>query len=119
MSGSRSHSSLPRLNRVLRLEDPQHTADGAGGYGTDWRDLGLLWCEVVALTGRNAGRRGEPVSLQRYKIMLRAAPVGAAQRPKPEQRLRDDNRIYTIDAVAEADPEGRYLTCFATEELAT
>ena len=35
----------------------------------------------------------------------------------PEQRLRHGNRLFQIEAVAERDPEGRYLTCFAYEEI--
>ena len=84
-----------------------------------WPELGQHWAEVDALTGRESGRRGTSVSLQRYRITLRAAPVGSPARPKPDQRFREGSRIYKIDAVAERDMDGRYLICFATEELAT
>jgi len=111
--------SAPRLNRPLRLEDPQTTSDGAGGVDVTWVELGLHWAEMDALTGRETGRRGTSVSLQRYRITLRAAPVGSNARPKPDQRFREGTRVYKIDAVAERDMDARYLTCFATEELAT
>ncbi len=111
--------SAPRLNRPLRLEDPQATSDGAGGFDITWVELGQHWAEVDALAGRESGRRGTSVSLQRYRITLRAAPVGSPARPKPDQRFREGSRIYKIDAVAERDMDGRYLICFATEELAT
>ena len=38
-----------------------------------------------------------------------------AQRPIAGQRFREGARIYPIIAVAEADPEGRYLVCYAEE----
>ncbi|MFW8593264.1 head-tail adaptor protein [Cribrihabitans neustonicus] len=109
--------SGPRLTRRLVLEDPQRSGDGAGGFAEIWVALGTHWAEVNSLTGRAAAREGAHLSLQRYRITLRAAPAGSAARPRPDQRFRDGARVFRIDAVAEADPDGRYLTCFATEEV--
>jgi head-tail adaptor len=106
---------LPDLSRALVLEAPQRSPDGAGGFSETWVALGTLWAEVKPLSGRLAG---DGLSLQKYRITLRAAPDGFASRPRPEQRFRDNNRIYRIDAVAETDAAGRYLTCFAVEEVA-
>lgn len=106
---------LPDLSRALVLEDPQRSPDGAGGFSETWVALGTLWAEVKPLSGRLAG---DGLSLQKYRITLRAAPGGFASRPRPDQRFRDNNRIYRIDAVAETDAAGRYLTCFAVEEVA-
>ena len=39
-------------------------------------------------------------------------------RPRPDQRLREGARIFTILAVTERDPEGRFLTCITREEVA-
>ncbi len=111
--------SAPRMNRQLTLEDPQSLSDGAGGYAITWVALGQLWAEVEALSGRETGRGGTALSVQRYRITLRAAPMGSPARPKPDQRFREGSRLMKIDAVAEGDAEGRTLTCFATEELAT
>lgn len=107
-------TSQPRLTRPLVLEDPQRSPDGAGGYTEVWVALGTHWAEVKPLTGRLTG---EALSLQKYRITLRGAPVGSPARPRPDQRLRDNNRVYRIDAVAERDAAGRYLTCFAVEEV--
>ena len=106
----------PNLSRALVLEDPQRSPDGAGGYTETWVSLGILWAEVKPLSGR---LKGSNLSLQKYRIALRASPNGFASRPRPDQRFRDNNRIYRIDAVAESDASGRYLTCFAVEEVAT
>ncbi|WP_291731652.1 head-tail adaptor protein [Leisingera sp. F5] len=104
----------PNLTCKLVLEDPQRAPDGAGGYSETWVALGTLWAAVKSLTGRMAA---DSVSLQKYRITLRASPDGFASRPRPDQRFRDGNRIYRIDAVAENDPDARYLTCFAVEEV--
>lgn len=104
----------PNLTRKLLLEDPQRAPDGAGGYTETWVALGTLWAEVKSLSGRLAG---DSVSLQKYRITLRASPEGFASRPRPDQRFRDNDRLYRIDAVAENGPNARYLTCFAVEEV--
>ncbi len=49
---------------------------------------------------------------------MRAAPIGAPSRPRPDQRFREGARIFRIHSVTERDDQGRYLTCFATEEVA-
>ncbi len=109
--------SSPRLNRNLVLEEAVRAPDGAGGYALVWTALGSLWAEVVAGSGRE--RAGELVTLALvpYRITVRAAPPGAAQRPRPEQRFRDGERVFRILAVAEKDTGGHYLTCFAHEEV--
>jgi head-tail adaptor len=110
-------SRRPHLSRQLVLEDPRRLPDGAGGYIESWSALGTLWAEITALSGRNADQQGGSLSLQRYRITVRAAPVGATARPRPDQRLREGTRRFRIDAVSESDPGARYLTCFAVEEL--
>lgn len=111
--------SAPNLNRKLLLEAPQNLPDGAGGFTLAWAALGSLWGEV--LSGAGAEARGIEVVFASvpYRITVRAAPFGAASRPKADQRLRDGARIFTILAVSERDPDGQYLTCFAREETPT
>ncbi|ADE85434.1 head-tail adaptor protein [Rhodobacter capsulatus] len=109
--------SRPRLNRLLVLEEAVRVADGAGGHRLDWQAKGEVWAEVTA--GSGSERAGEFVTLASvpFTIVVRAAPVGAARRPRPEQRFREGARIFRILAVAERDREGHYLSCFAREEV--
>jgi head-tail adaptor len=108
--------NAPHLNRALALEAPDRVADGAGGFLDNWTQLGMLWAEVTARTGRETRTGGTAISRTGYKIVVRGAPYGAPDRPRPQQRFRDGTRIFTIEAVAERDPEGRYLSCFVQEE---
>lgn len=110
--------SAPVLSRRLVLEAPVRVPDGAGGAIESWTSLGTLWADVRPRSGRERAQAGEPVSIMAYRIVVRGAPVGSAQRPAPEQRFRDGARLYLIRAVAEHDPAGRFLTCFADEEVA-
>lgn len=109
--------SLPHLNRALILESPERVSDGSGGFTVVWTALGTLWAEISSRTGRETDHGGAPVSRTGYRIVVRGAPFGAPDRPKPEQRFRDGQRLFTIEAVAERDPDGRYLVCFADEEV--
>lgn len=111
--------SLPQLNRRLVLEAPFRAPDGAGGYAETWQALGEHWAEVRTRTGGERSEAGVPVSTVTYNIVVRGAPYGSAARPMPEQRFRDGERLFLIQAIAERDPEGRFLTCFAEEEIVT
>lgn len=106
------------LNRKLVLEAPERLPDGAGGFAEGWTALGEVWAEVTARTGREKQGEAVPVSTVGYRIVVRGAPQGASNRPQPDQRFREGTRLFRILAVAEYDPVGRYLTCFADEEVA-
>lgn len=110
--------SMPRLNQALILETPQRISDGAGGYVEGWVALGTLWAEITARSGRETSLVGAAISRVGYRIVVRAAPFGTPERPRPQQRLRQGERTFNIEAVAEFDPNGRFLTCFADEEVA-
>jgi len=105
------------LNRPMVLESPQTTPDGAGGYTTSWTALGTLWCELRP--GAGSERRGliAPEWRMLFLRFLRAAPQGSPQRPRPDQRLREGARLFTILAVSEADAAGAFLVCHAREEV--
>lgn len=105
------------LNRPMVLEEATVTPDGAGGHVTVWTALGTLWCELRA--GAGSERRGliAPEGRMLFRVFLRAAPQGSPQRPRPDQRLREGGRVFTILAVSEADPSGAFLVCTAREEV--
>ena len=107
-----------RLTRKLALEAPQQVPDTAGGYSETWVELGEVWAEVTARTGRGADYGGVATGRMAYRIVTRGAPPGVPSRPQAGQRFREGTRLFRIEAVAEKDPKGRYLTCFATEEVA-
>ena len=110
-------SAAPKLTRALVLEAPVTVPDGAGGFATDWQALGTLWAEIRAGAGRERFAALGPAGEVRLRILVRAAPHGSDQRPRPDQRFREGARIFRILAVAEADVQGRYLICTAQEEL--
>lgn len=109
--------SAPNLNRKLTLEAPQQVPDGAGGFQETWMPLGIIWAAVEARTGRETAGNLLTISTVSYRIIVRAAPQGAPSRPMPDQRFVDGSRVFRIQAVADRDPDGRFLTCFASEEV--
>lgn len=108
----------PQSNRRLLLEDPQRLSDGAGGYVESWAPLGVVWGRLQAQSGRTSEQAGGSLSLQRHRITLRAMPMGSQSRPRAGQRFRMGQRLFRIEAVSEADPQGRYLSCQCIEEQA-
>lgn len=109
--------SAPVLNRKLVLEDAVQLADGSGGFTEIWTALGEVWAEVLAGTGREKAGEFVTVSSVPYRIIVRAAPFGAPSRPKPDQRFREGDRLFRINAVTEMDGRAHYLICFANEEI--
>ncbi len=104
-----------QLTRRLVLEERGNVPDGHGGVFPNWQPLGAVWAEVDARTGREAQIGNRDTASVRYRIVVRGAPVGAASRPKPNQRFREGARVFNIQAVAEHDPRGRWLECWAEE----
>lgn len=111
--------SVPMLNHRLTLEAPVRVSDGAGGFSETWSSVGVLWAELVSRSGSESVQSGAPISKAGYKITVRTAPVGDAARPVAQQRFRDGERIFAIQAVVDRDTRSRYLTCFANEEVVT
>jgi head-tail adaptor len=102
----------------LVLEAPQTLPDGMGGRHDRWTELGTLFADVRARTGRERTFAAGALSDTGYRITVRGAPVSSPQRPVPGQRFRDGTRRFRIEAVTEADAIGRYLICYANEEVA-
>jgi SPP1 family predicted phage head-tail adaptor len=104
-----------RLRRRLVLEEREAVADGSGGFVATWRPLGTLWAEMEPRPGREDFIGGRPVARMKYRILLRARPVGAPSRPRSDQRLRHGERVFNILGVTEHDAVGRYLEITAEE----
>ncbi|MFN6924394.1 MAG: head-tail adaptor protein [Tabrizicola sp.] len=107
----------PNLNRALVLEGVVRSPDGAGGFTAVWTALGTLWAEVLPGSGSDTLGEERMLSAVPYRITVRGAPPGSASRPVAGQRFREGTRLFLIQAVTERDPSGRYLTCFAREEV--
>jgi head-tail adaptor len=107
------------LNRSLVLEALERVPDGLGGFAETWVPRGNLWAEIVPGSGRDLPGEEVIKSAVPLRITVRAARIGAPSRPVAAQRFREGTRAFRIIAVAERDPGGRYLTCFAREEVVT
>lgn len=106
------------LSRKLILEGPERVADGKGGFEETWTARGAVWADMQARTGRARDGGEITTGYSAYRIIVRAAPQGAASRPVPGMRFREGARAFPIQAVSERDPAGRFLICYAIEEVA-
>lgn len=109
----------PHLNRALVLEGVERLSDGAGGYTETWTVLGTLWAAFTPGSGSDVPGEEQILASVPYRIIVRGAAFGSASRPKAGQRFREGARLFSILAVTETDPSGKFLTCFAREEVAT
>jgi head-tail adaptor len=109
--------NAPIMNRALVLEGAVRTADGAGGFTEVWTALGTLWAEVRPGSGSDVLGEERMLSAVPYRVTVRGAPIGSTSRPQAGQRFREGTRLFLVQAVTERDPHGRYLTCFAREEV--
>lgn len=110
-------SAPVHLSRKLVLEAVSRAPDGAGGFSESWVALGTIWADIRAGTGREREVTAATISYVPHRIYVRAAPAGSPSRPVAGQRLVEDARVYRIQAVSDFDREGRYLECFALEEV--
>lgn len=108
--------SVSKLNVRLDLEGSDRQGDGMGGYRTVWQRIGTLWAEMKAGAGQERGAEVGPESVVSWRITVRGAKAGDPRRPAAGQRLRMGQRLFVIEAVAERDAGGQWLTCFAREE---
>ena len=108
--------SVPNLNVRLELEGSVRQGDGMGGYRTVWQRIGTLWAEMKAGVGQERGAQVAPESVVSWRITVRGARAGDPRRPAAGQRMRMGQRLFVIEAVAERDGAGHWLTCFAREE---
>jgi head-tail adaptor len=106
---------VPRLGRPLVLEARILVPDGMGAGTEIWQPLGRIWAEIIPAAGREEAGEFAARGRVAFRITVRAAPAGAPSRPLAGQRLRLGGRVFDILAVAERDPEGRYLVCHAEE----
>ena len=67
---------LPRLNRLLALEEAQRTPDGAGGFTEVWTELGQLWGEITSRTGRERSEAEVPLSTVGVRIVYGVRRLG-------------------------------------------
>lgn len=109
----------PRLNVRLELEGSVRESDGMGGYRLVWRRIGSLWADMKSQAGQERGAEVGPESVVSWRITVRGARLGDPRRPAAGQRLRMGQRLFLIEAVAERDSAGQWLTCFAREEEPT
>lgn len=111
--------NVPLPGVRLELEGSVRQQDGMGGYRVVWQPVGVLWAEMKAGSGQERGAEVGPESVVSWRITVRGARAGDPRRPVAGQRLRMGRRLFAIEAVAERDAAGRWLTCFAREEEQT
>ncbi|MGB3406876.1 MAG: head-tail adaptor protein [Jannaschia sp.] len=103
------------FTRRLIHQVPIQIADGGGGYVETWEVRGAHWCEVRMRSGALKETEFGLTPRLQVRITTRGIPQSHEARPWPGHRMLDAARIFSVEAVQEADGEDRYLTILATE----
>ncbi|MEL7345411.1 MAG: head-tail adaptor protein [Pseudomonadota bacterium] len=109
--------SAPLLTTKITLQARVRSPDGSGGFSEIWTDLGILWGALERSRGSKVTGQEIPLSRARYRVIVRAAPVGAASRPEVAQRFAIDGQIFNILSVLHHDQGQRFLACEVEEEI--
>lgn len=103
------------MTRRLVLEERAAAPDGAGGLAESWIARGIHWAALSPTSSRERETGGRPASTVTHRALIRFAPFGDAARPVPDQRFREDARVFAIRAVTEADDRRERLICWLEE----
>jgi len=99
-----------RFNRQLIIENEVETADGCGGYYSNYQATDTIWahiCPVGANVNSSADTNENRIT---HKITVRfRSGVSAGT------RFVTGSRRFYVDTVHDPDESGRYLECHAVE----
>lgn len=104
------------MNRRFALEESFQAEDGAGGFIHQWIELGRHWVSIKMISGAERAFAGGDLAATKFRVYLRAAPVGSRMRPMPNQRFREGEQVFHIEAVADYGFGGKYLECRVRQE---
>lgn len=107
----------PQTDRRMALEGRVTTPDGAGGFVAGWQKRGELWAAFAPAQMGTGQEAGQPSAAPRYRVTLRAAPVGSPRRPVAGERLVEGARRFDILAVSESALGAGWLTLLVEEEV--
>ncbi|MEM9046927.1 MAG: head-tail adaptor protein [Pseudomonadota bacterium] len=96
----------PALTHQFTLETPVESPDSGGGFSRSWNPIGILWGAVTTRSSREELAGLRPAAKIRHRVVVRSAPIGSPQRPRPEQRLRRGDRIFAILGVVDHEMQG-------------
>jgi len=99
------------FNRRLVLQDEVETADGCGGFTTNWVPLSTLWARIVPVSGSAVYRADNLDHEVSHAIFLRKQTT-----VKQGMRFIEGQRKFRVISVFDPDETGRYLKCDVREE---
>ncbi|MXQ07641.1 head-tail adaptor protein [Alphaproteobacteria bacterium GH1-50] len=102
--------------RRLILEAREGLPDGRGGRASVWVEKGVHWARLDPRGGGFPSSEDGPVSVTRYRAVMRAVPFGALSRPAPGDRFREGARAFHVRSVID-DEGGGTMTCLVEEEV--
>ena len=116
VNAEKYHAGL--LRQTVTVQYRKLTADGGGGYATEWLDLAVnVRAGIFPLRGTeglHAMRLDHPVT---HRIVLRHFEIGAI--PTTDMRVRWADRVFNVRSVIDVGERGRWLELLAEEGVAS
>ena len=96
---------IGQLRHRITFKSPTATPDEGGGQSIAWVDGASVWARIVAQGGPEIVRAGEIVPRAQYRVTIRHRTDIT-----PTMRITFGAKTLEIDAVYDADGDGRVLT---------
>lgn len=113
LSGARA-SLASRLNKRITLQEPDDTADGAGGVTKGWSDFASVWAEITPYAGNETLQALQIIGTTTHRITIRYVSGVATS-----MRIAYGSRIFNIRAIANPEEAYEVLVLEAEEGVAT
>lgn len=106
--------NIGKMDRRIILEAPTHAPDSFGQAVESWAEVGRPWARVDYKAGDEQVQANELVAVQRVEFTIRYDRTVT-----PRLRVRYQDQVYNIDAVAEIGRRlGTKLTCYTRNDAA-
>ena len=109
-----THDASSRLRCRLTLQQPNNSADGAGGLTRGWSDVVTLWAAVEPLHGHERLEANKLASAVTHRVTIRYRSDVAAHK-----RFLMDGRAFNIRAVLNREERDALMEILVQEGVAT
>jgi SPP1 family predicted phage head-tail adaptor len=104
--------NIGKLTKNATIRYYTTVSDGMGGSLVTWNDGASIWCDITPLSANEVLQYGAVNSNVTHKIIARYRP-----NLTHENKLKLDNRIFSITAVLNAGEQGYITELLAHEEV--
>ena len=118
MVGDRNHEVYTALKHRITIEEPDTSADGAGGLTTSWSDVDTVWARLESVHSRSVNIE-RLVSEQLTPRQMVICTIRYRADVTTDMRVSYDSRVFNIRSVTNIDEADIWLEMILEENAAT